>query len=264
MENIQSYSGELKGKIALVTGGTKGIGKAIADRLTNAGAKVIVTARNKQKDINPSHHFIAADLTLPESIRKVVDEINQKFEKIDILVNNAGANNGPAGGFSVLTDQDWENAMQMNLFTAIRFDKALLPKMLEQNSGVIIHISSGVGVLPIWQTTMPYAAAKAALNNYSKALANEVAGRGVRVVTVSPGAVKTESMEKFLQNLSEKSETTIEETTKQLIEQIGGIPLDRMGEAIEVAELVGFLASSRASYITGQNYFIDGGARPVV
>ncbi|MGN8057685.1 SDR family oxidoreductase [Pedobacter sp. 22163] len=255
---------ELQGKIALVTGGTKGIGKAIADRLSSNGAKVIVTARNLPDDLDSEHYFIAADVSLPESVASVAEEITTKFGKVDILINNAGANKAPAGGFSVLSDQDWSNALEMNLFTSIRFDRAFLPKMLEQNSGVIIHISSGVGVLPLWQTTMPYAAAKAALNNYSKALSTEVAAKGVRVVTVSPGVISTGSMEAFLKDLAEKSGTSVEEITKQLIAQIGGIPLNRMGDTEEVANLVAFLVSPAASYITGQNYAIDGGAKPVV
>lgn len=264
MENNQHYDQELAGKVALVTGGTKGIGKAIADRLSKAGAKVIVTARNQSDDIDPKHHFIKADLSLPGSTEVVVNEINEQFGGVDLLINNAGANGGPAGGFSVLTDEHWENELQLNLLAAVRLDRALLPKMIAQKNGVIIHVSSGVGRLPIWQTTMPYAVSKAALNNYSKALANEVAGKGVRVITVSPGLIRTGAVDAFLENLSATAGTTIEETTQQLLAQIGGIPLDRMGTPEEVAELVGFLVSPKAAYITGTNYMIDGGAIPVV
>lgn len=263
MENKQNYSTELQGKIALVTGGTKGIGKAIADRLAQAGATVIVTARTHPEDVTPKHYFIAADLSKPESITLVVNEINEKFGRVDILVNNAGGNDSPAGGFGVLNDEHWDNALQLNLMAAVRLNRALLPKMIEQRNGVIIHISSGVGQMPLWQITMPYAAAKAALNNYSKALSSEVAGKGVRVLAVSPGAIKTTAMESFLQNLAETSGTPLEEVTQNLIAQIGGIPMGRMAEPEEVAELVGFLVSPRASYLTGANYLVDGGAIPV-
>lgn len=264
MSNQRYQDSALKGKRALVTGGTKGIGKAIADRLAAAGAQVIITARNHPGAAALKHHFIAADLSLPADVHKVTGEINALFGGVDILVNNMGANTFPGGGFSKLTDEHWEQALQVNLLSSVRLDRALLPKMLEQKSGVIIHISSTSGQFPIWESTMAYSAAKAALNTYSKALADEAAPGGVRVVTVSPGLNKTQAMATFLAELAQGAGITVEEMTQKLFERVGGVPLGRMAAPEETAELVYFLVSPRAAYITGANYFIDGGNFPVV
>jgi NAD(P)-dependent dehydrogenase (short-subunit alcohol dehydrogenase family) len=264
MENNQSLTGELEGKIALVTGGTKGIGKAIADRLAQAGAKVIVTARNHPAEGETKHHFIAADLSKTENVTNVANEIREQFGGVDILINNMGANTFPGGGFSTLTDAHWDEALQVNLLSSVRLDRALLPQMLEQKSGVIIHISSTSGMLPIWESTMAYSAAKAALNAYSKTLSSEVATHGVRVITVSPGLNKTQAMATFLEDLAKSAGITYEEMAKNLMARLGGIPMGRMAEPEETAELVYFLVSPKASYITGANYIIDGGNFPVV
>lgn len=264
MENQQNYNTELEGKIALVTGGTKGIGKAVADKLAQSGAKVIVTARNHPGDTDLKHHFIAGDLSLSENIAKAVNEINDKFGGVDILINNLGGLSSPGGGFSTLTDEHWNNELQLNLLAAVRMDKALLPKMLEQKSGVVIHISSTSSMQPLWEANLPYGVAKAALNAYSKALSNEVASKGVRVLTVSPGPVKTGAMENFLQDYSKNLGITVEEMTLNLMNRIGGVPMGRMAEPAEVADLIQFLVSPRATYLTGANYVIDGGSFPVV
>lgn len=264
MENEQTLNKDLEGKIALVTGGTKGIGKAIADRLAQAGAKVIVTARNHPGETTLKHHFIAADTSVAEDVARVVKEINAQFGGVDILINNMGANTYPGGGFSTLTDEHWDQALQVNLLSSVRLDRALLPKMLQQKSGVIIHISSTSGMFPIWESTMAYSAAKAALNAYSKTLSTEVAAQGVRVITVSPGLNKTEAMATFLQDLAKSSGITVDEMTKNLMARLGGVPMGRMADPEETAELVYFLVSPRASYITGANYIIDGGNFPIV
>ncbi|MFC5413144.1 SDR family oxidoreductase [Larkinella bovis] len=264
MIDQQRSTAELDGKIALVTGATKGIGRAIADRLTQAGAVVISTARTKPEDMSVSQHFIAADLTKPDESTQVVNEVNQRFGGLDILVNNMGANTLPAGGFSALTDAHWQEALQVNLLAAVRLDRAFLPRMLSQKSGVIIHISSTSGLFPIWESTMAYSTAKAALNAYSKTLSNEVAPSGVRVMTVSPGLNKTEAMAAFIEQLAERTGVSTEMMTQNLFARLGGVPLGRMAEPEETAELVCFLASPRASYITGANYIVDGGNLPVV
>jgi len=264
MENTQNYNQDLTGKRALVTGGTKGIGKAIADRLAQSGARVIVTARNNPADSDNKHHFIAADLTQPEQVLKLTQEIDEQFGGIDILINNVGGLTTPGGGFSTLSDQDWENELQLNLIAGIRLDRLLLPTMLEQKNGVIIHISSVAGKQPLWNLNMAYAVSKAAVNSYSKALASELASKGVRVLTVSPGATKTPPMEKFVEDFAASAGITVEQAFEQLLYQTGGIPMGRMAEPQEVASLVHFLVSPDSAYLTGTNYAIDGGSLPVV
>jgi NAD(P)-dependent dehydrogenase (short-subunit alcohol dehydrogenase family) len=264
MDNQKQMEQNIAGKIALVTGGTKGIGKAIADRLSAAGATVIITARNQPEEASLDHHFIAADLSRPADVTRVAEEITSQFGAVDILINNMGANTYPGGGFGTLNDEHWDQAFQVNLFSSVRLDKALLPQMLARKSGVIIHISSTTGQFPIWESTMAYTSAKAALNAYSKSLSDEVAPQGVRVVTVSPGLNKTEAMSNFLTDLAKDAGISVEEMTQNLFNRVGGVPLGRMAAPEETAELVYFLVSPQASYITGANYHIDGGNFPVV
>lgn len=257
-----SYS--LNGKIALITGGTKGIGKAIADKLRAEGAETIVTARNKPENGNSGHYFIAADLTNPASAESISAEILEKYGRVDIIVNNAGANTSPRGGYSKLSDANWHDEWELNLMSAVRINKALLPSMTAQKSGVIIHISSGASVLPIWDITMPYSAAKAALNAYSKALANEVAAHGVRVLSILPGMVKTPLMEDYLTGLAESMNISPAEAENVLISKAGNLPMKRMAEPAEIANMVAFLSSDEAGYITGANFLMDGGLIPTV
>ncbi len=249
----------LAGKTALVTGGTKGIGQAIADQLAQAGATVIVTARNPPGDTNPTHHFIAADLARAGQAAELVREIHDTVGQVDILINNAGGITSPGGGFSALTDTDWENELQLNLMAAIRLDRELLPGMLDRKSGVIIHISTSSGKQPLWDVNMAYATAKAALNCYSKALSNEVSGKGVRVLAVSPGAVKTLAVEQLVQSFAATAGISIEAASEGLMNKMGGIPIGRPADPEEIAAFVHFIVSPAASYLTGSNYFVDGG-----
>jgi NAD(P)-dependent dehydrogenase (short-subunit alcohol dehydrogenase family) len=205
-----------------------------------------------------------ADLSIPENVTQLAEKITAEFDGVDILINNMGANIFPGGGFGTLNDEHWDQAFQVNLFSAVRMDKALLPQMLARKNGVIIHISSTTGQFPVWESTMAYTSAKAALNAYSKALSDEVAPQGVRVVTVSPGLNKTEAMSYFLNNLAQQAGISVEEMTQNLFNRVGGVPLGRMADPEETAELVYFLVSPKASYITGTNYHIDGGNFPVI
>lgn len=264
MENTFNFNNELLGKIALVTGGTKGAGKAIAERLSNAGATVIITARNLPEKPNKKLHFIAADLTTLSGTKKVVDEVLQQFGKLDILVNNLGGSETKAGGFAVLNDEDWLYSLQSNLLAPVRLDRGFLPQMIEQKSGVIIHIASIQGKLPLYDSTLPYAAAKAGLINYSKGLSNEVASKGIRVLTVSPGWINTKASKAMMERIAESSNITIEQATQSVMNALGGIPMGRPTEPEEIAEFVGFLVSPRANYLTGTEYIIDGGTIPTI
>lgn len=255
---------ELSGKIALVTGGTKGTGRAIAERLLQAGARVIITARNPPENANGQVHFIAADLSKADGARKVTSEVLTKYGRLDILVNNLGGSETPAGGFAALNDEHWESTLQANLLAPVRLDRGFLPQMIENKSGVIIHIASIQGKLPLYDSTLPYAASKAALTNYSKSLSNEVTPKGVRVLTVSPGWINTTASKAWLGEIAKNANSTVEEARQGVLDALGGIPYGRPAEPEEVAELIGFLVSPRANYLTGSNFVIDGGTLPTI
>jgi NAD(P)-dependent dehydrogenase (short-subunit alcohol dehydrogenase family) len=264
MEQKFNFNNELNGKIALVTGGTKGAGKAIASRLLKAGSTVIITARNKPEEDVDGLHYIAADLSKAQDTARLYEAVTAKFGRLDILINNLGGSETPSGGFAVLRDEDWEETISTNLLAPVRLDRHFLPGMLEHGAGVIIHIGSIQARLPLYDSTLPYSAAKAALLNYSKSLSNEVAPKGVRVLTVSPGWIMTDGSVRMMQRISESSNITVEQPTQGVMDALGGIPMGRPAKPEEVAELVGFLVSPNANYLTGTEFIIDGGTIPTI
>jgi NAD(P)-dependent dehydrogenase (short-subunit alcohol dehydrogenase family) len=256
---------EFSGKRALVTGGTAGIGKAVAARLLEGGALVITSARKKTNNHqNRKIKLVHADLSTSEGCTKVVNEVISHYGGADILVNVVGASSAPSGGFRVLSDDEWQKELSINLLAAVRLDRGLLPGMLKQGSGVIIHISSIQRKLPLFEATLAYAAAKAALTTYSKGLSKEVGPKGVRVNSVAPGWIETSAANAMIERLSKQAGSDMETARQELMKSLGGIPIGRPGRPEEVAELVAFLVSDRALSINGSEYVIDGGTVPTV
>jgi len=252
---------ELEGHRALVTGGTKGVGEAVVARLCEAGAKVLSTARSRPEAF-PHEMFIGADITTAEGCRTVADAVLERLGGVDIIVHVVGGSSAPAGGFGVLDDNEWNKALNLNLFPAVRIDRALLPAMIKQRTGVIVHVTSIQRQLPLPEATIAYAAAKAALSNYSKGLSKEVSPKGIRVVRVSPGWVETAGAVGLVAEIARRNGIDMEGAKQIIIDSLGGIPLGRPCTPREVADLVGFLDSSRASAIPGTEYVIDGGTVP--
>ena len=254
---------ELVGQRALVTGGTKGIGKAVVGQLREAGAIVLTTARTSSDDLTDSNLFVAADITTAGGCEAVTQAVHDRLGGIDIMVHVVGGSSAPVGGFAVLDDDEWHRALDLNLFPAIRLDRAIVPMMLEQGSGVIVHVTSIQRQLPLPEATLAYAAAKAALSTYSKGLSKEVSPKGVRVVRVSPGWVETEAAVGLVEDIARKNGTDYEGARKVLMSSLGGIPIGRPATPQEVADLIAFLASPRAASVNGAEYVIDGGTVPI-
>ena len=251
-------TGSLNGRRALVTASTQGTGAAIAQQLQREGVEVWTTARSLPDRHPDSERFIAADLTTFEGTSTVVTRVSAAGG-LDILVHVLGGSNTPAGGFRAIDDQHWDAELALNLFAAVRLDRALVSPMIEAGRGAVVHISSIQRKMPLSNGTLAYAAAKAALTVYSKGLATEVAPFGVRVNSVAPGFIRTSAAERLIERIADESDGSRDAALNQLMTSLGGIPLGRPAEPKEVAELVTFLVSERASAITGAEHVIDGG-----
>jgi len=238
----------LEGEIALVTGASRGIGRAIAEELAARGATVIGTATSEKGAAAISEYLgsqgtgMVLNVTDRDSIATVIDAIADKHGAITILVNNAGITRDNL--MMRLKDEDWDAIIDTNLSSVFRLSKAVLRGMMKARKGRIINIGSVVG-----STGNPgqanYAAAKAGILGFSKAMAREVGSRGITVNTVAPGFIDTD----MTRELSDEQRDALKSS----------IPLNRLGEAVEIAKAVAFLASPDAAYITGETLHVNGG-----
>ncbi len=245
----------LQGRRALITGGTRGIGAAAAQALADAGARVVVTARSAPSD----HPFpvVVADLARADEVNSVAREATRLLGGIDVLVSNVGGQLRRPSALD-FTDDDWFEELNINLLAAVRLDRALVPAMIAQRSGVIVHISSGAARIAR-PASLPYSASKAALNAYSKGLATELGPHGIRVNVVSPGFISTSR----ITEIAAERGADPAAVTEQIAESLQ-IPLGRAGTAQETAQLIAFLASDQASYLSGSIFTVDGGLFPTV
>lgn len=243
---------EFQGRRAVVTGGSRGIGAAVAQRLIDGGADVVVTARTATDDTPKEATFIAADLRTADGVRVFAESALRHLGGIDIVVNNAAAVRAHLGGTTSIPDSEWLDSFEINLMAAVRVSNAFIPALKESGSAVIINVSA-VGNRPPASPMTHYGALKAALNAYSASLAQELAPSRIRVNTVTPGGVITPGGDEVRQVMLDALGVPAEALFQQMI------PLGRPGQPWEIAETVAYLASDRASWVTGANYFIDGG-----
>jgi len=248
----------LKGKVAIVTGASRGIGRAIATSLANEGCSLVLCARGEEaletvaaefREAGTAVEAVALDVTDPTAGDELVELAESKLGQVDVLVNNVGGNR--RGKFADLSDQDWSELLDLNLLAALRTSRAAIPAMRRSEGGSIIFISSifgreaGGAGLAIYNTT------KSAMISTAKIMALELSGEGIRVNTVAPGSIRhpggswdkrciedPEGMAKFVE---------------------ANLPIGRFGSAEEVADVVAFLASDRASLVTGACLNVDGG-----
>jgi NAD(P)-dependent dehydrogenase (short-subunit alcohol dehydrogenase family) len=219
----------------------------------------MTTARTAPADPGDAELFVAADISTTEGSAIVVQRVVEEFGSLDILVNSVGGSATGSGGFTVITDDEWQSDLNTNLLSSVRLDRALIPPMIKTGSGAVVHVTSIQRRLPLFDATLAYAAAKAALATYSKGLANEVGPKGMRVNTVAPGFVQTSSADALVERIAEDEGIDWAAALQRVMDSLGGIPLGRPAQPAEVAELVAFLVSDRAQAITGAEFSIDGG-----
>lgn len=255
MTTIENGSGtrELTGKRALVTGGSRGIGAAVVRQLLDAGAEVLTTARSATSTVPEGATFVAADVRTRAGAEALAAAAQEVLGGVDILVHNVGGAQ-PYESSSAIPDEVWQDALDLNYLASVRLDALLVPGMRERRSGRIVHVSSAAVLTP-GGPFLHYTAAKAALENYSRGLALELASFGIRVNTVTPGRVATPGGE----------------ATRELWARLEGaqvqdgaalVPLGRDGRPDDIAHAVLFLVSDRADWLTGSSLVVDGGEFP--
>jgi NAD(P)-dependent dehydrogenase (short-subunit alcohol dehydrogenase family) len=248
---------EFAGKRAVVTGGSRGIGAAIVQRLLDGGATVVTTARKATDETPKAATFLDGDISTLAGVQAFATAALGELGGVDIVVNNAGAARAHLGGIASITDEEWLDALDLNYLSAVRLNNALLPALREAGAGgVIVNISTVAALLPTGPLAH-YGAAKAALNAYGKALASELAPAGIRVTTVVPGNVESPGGDAIRQNFADAMGVSLADIA-------ASVPLGRPGDPRDIAEAVAYLASDRAQWVTGATLVVDGGEVPVI
>jgi 3-oxoacyl-[acyl-carrier protein] reductase len=253
----------LKDKVAIVAASSKGLGKAVAMELAKEGAKVVVCSRSEEVLVATAQEIGAAtkaevlalpvDVTKRADVTKLVEKTIERFGKIDILVANAGG--PPSGSFENFSDEDWAKALELNFLSSVRMAREVMPHMKKQGNGRIIFVTSVSVKQPIDGLVLSNAA-RAGVTGLAKSLANELGKYNITVNSVLPGYTATDRAISLRKARAEREKRPEEELEK---EQVKDIPLGRIGQPDEFAAAVTFLASSRASYITGVALLVDGG-----
>jgi len=254
---------ELRDKIAVVTGASKGIGLAVTRALIAEGARVVAGARTVESLAGIERVIpVAVDLASPEGPAQLVRRAIDEHGRLDVLVNNVGAVRLRLQGFLGTSDEEFAWAMQMNFFSALRATRAAITAMLETGGGAIVNVASVNAFFQPDGGTVDYGAAKAALVNLTKALSQEFGPRGIRINDVSPGPVSTDlwlGKDGVAQTVARATGVDPETAKKNVLASIGGLATGRLTTPEEVATLVVMLASRRTANVTGANYVIDGG-----
>lgn len=253
----------LKDRVALVGGSSRGLGRAIADALAAERCHLILCARSEgplveaREEIHEAHgvevEAVAADLSEPEGVRRVVEEGTAALGPVDVLVTNTGG--PPPGPFEEHSLQAWRDAVANNLESVLNLVRLVLPEMKSRGWGRIVNVTSIAVKQPVEGLILSNSV-RAAVTGFARTLANEVAPLGITVNNVMPGYTATERLEELADRIAEDRGTSPEEAYGGWEEEV---PMGRIGEPRELADLVAFLASERASYITGQSVAVDGG-----
>ena len=253
----------LKGKVALVAAASRGLGRAVAEELAAEGASLVLSARGAGPLAETCGHIerttgaavvgVAGDVSSPEDVSRIAGTALERFGRVDILVTNAGG--PPAGTFETLSARDWEAAIRLTLTSVLELTRVVLPGMRERRWGRILNITS-IAVKQSVEKLMLSNSLRAAVTGFARTLADEVAADGVTVNNLLPGYTRTERVEELAHAAAAREGITTDEARARWVAEI---PMRRLGEPREFAALAAFLASERASYITGTSITVDGG-----
>ncbi len=253
----------LRGKVSLVAAASRGLGRAIAEELAAEGASLVMCARGEEALTEASEAVrtatgvdvlsIPADVSRPEDVSRLVSSALAKFGRIDILVTNAGG--PPSGNFESLGREKWDDAVRQTLLSAVNLCREVLPGMRQRKWGRIINVTSITVKQPV-EGLMLSNSLRAGVTGFARTLANEVARDGITVNNILPGFTRTQRIEELAKATAEREGISIDEVMNK---QRASIPMGRLGEPREFAAIAAFLASERASYITGTSIQVDGG-----